>query len=273
MARFERAATRDEPPARMRGAAGPLSRTTPMPPRPGGVAMATIVSVVENIGLSVRDRHSSGIRVDPADCDLLPCGDEDGLRKRVADAFRRHAGNFRDGQVDDPALVRIQRPELLIEPGLLAPSRRAASPSAAARRPCLCGSPARRRRRAARRRAAAERHVDDVLQRLERLAAMAHEQLGLVARRDSGAGRRPSLRRRPSASKPSAGEAVEEVDDRSRRVCHAHDSPRRRCRSCRRPHVSRGARPAAGPSGCSADRSGSSSAYCWPMPQTLLMSQ
>ena len=29
---------------------------------------------------------------------------------------------------------------------------------------------------------AAERHVDDVLQRLERLAAMAHEQLGLFAR-------------------------------------------------------------------------------------------
>ena len=29
-------------------AAGPLSRTTPIPPRPGGVAMATMVSVVEN---------------------------------------------------------------------------------------------------------------------------------------------------------------------------------------------------------------------------------
>ena len=31
--------------------------------------------------------------------------------------------------------------------------------------------------------AAAERHVDDVLQRLERLAAMADEQLGLLAGR------------------------------------------------------------------------------------------
>ena len=29
-------------------AAGPLIRTTPMPPRPGGVAIATMVSVVEN---------------------------------------------------------------------------------------------------------------------------------------------------------------------------------------------------------------------------------
>ena len=30
-------------------APGPLRRTTPIPPRPGGVAMATIVSSVENI--------------------------------------------------------------------------------------------------------------------------------------------------------------------------------------------------------------------------------
>ena len=41
---------------------------------------------------------------------------------------------------------------------------------------------ARRRTRAGRRPSvAAERHVDDVLQRLERLAAMPHEQLGLLA--------------------------------------------------------------------------------------------
>ena len=30
-------------------ASGPLSRTTPIPPRPGGVAIATMVSVVENM--------------------------------------------------------------------------------------------------------------------------------------------------------------------------------------------------------------------------------
>ena len=29
-------------------ASRPLTRTTPMPPRPGGVAMATMVSLVEN---------------------------------------------------------------------------------------------------------------------------------------------------------------------------------------------------------------------------------
>jgi hypothetical protein len=34
---------------------GPLSRTTPIPPRPGGVAIATIVSSVENIGARRRD--------------------------------------------------------------------------------------------------------------------------------------------------------------------------------------------------------------------------
>jgi hypothetical protein len=32
----------------MMRAPGPLSRTTPMPPRPGGVAMATMVSEGEN---------------------------------------------------------------------------------------------------------------------------------------------------------------------------------------------------------------------------------
>jgi len=30
-------------------ASGPLTRITPMPPRPGGVAIATMVSEVENI--------------------------------------------------------------------------------------------------------------------------------------------------------------------------------------------------------------------------------
>lgn len=32
----------------IRSASGPLTRTTPIPPRPGGVAIATIVSDVEN---------------------------------------------------------------------------------------------------------------------------------------------------------------------------------------------------------------------------------
>ena len=33
----------------IRGASLPLMRTMPMPPRPGGVAMATMVSAVENM--------------------------------------------------------------------------------------------------------------------------------------------------------------------------------------------------------------------------------
>jgi hypothetical protein len=33
----------------MDAASGPLSRTTPIPPRPGGVAIATMVSSVENM--------------------------------------------------------------------------------------------------------------------------------------------------------------------------------------------------------------------------------
>ena len=38
----------DRAAARSQSAAGPLRRTTPMPPRPGGVAIATMVSSVEN---------------------------------------------------------------------------------------------------------------------------------------------------------------------------------------------------------------------------------
>ena len=41
------------------------------------------------------------------------------LRERVADALRRHAGNFGDRQVHEAALVGIQRAELLVDAGLL----------------------------------------------------------------------------------------------------------------------------------------------------------
>ena len=47
VARLERTRGAIRPPAMPR-ASGPLRRTTPMPPRPGGVAMATMVSLVEN---------------------------------------------------------------------------------------------------------------------------------------------------------------------------------------------------------------------------------
>src|SRR5204863_4309863 len=87
-------------------ASGPLRRTTPMAPRPGGVAMATMVSDVENmklrflqISLSQRDHHR--------------------LRKRVADALGGDARHLGDRHVNEAALVRVEWPELLIQTGLL----------------------------------------------------------------------------------------------------------------------------------------------------------
>ena len=43
--------------AAIEGASAPLRRTTPMPPRPGGVATATIVSRVENGMASAASRY------------------------------------------------------------------------------------------------------------------------------------------------------------------------------------------------------------------------
>src|SRR5689334_11115753 len=81
-------------------AAGPARRTTPMPPRPGGVATATMVSVVENKGPAPARRaaplRSSRFR-----------RDDDGLQKRVADALGRDFGILGDGQVHDAPRVRI----------------------------------------------------------------------------------------------------------------------------------------------------------------------
>ena len=49
----------------------------------------------------------------------LPQRDQHGLRKRVADALGGHARDFRDGHMDDAALVGIERTELLIGAGQL----------------------------------------------------------------------------------------------------------------------------------------------------------
>ena len=92
------------------------------------------------------------------------------------------AGNFGDRQVHDAAFVRIERTELLIEAGLLGllgkklrhlPQLDVLALAVVQR---IDEDPLFVRQRAA------ERHVDDVLQRLERLAAMPHQQFGLVAR-------------------------------------------------------------------------------------------
>ena len=90
------------------------------------------------------------------------------------------AGHFRHGDVDEAALVRIQRPELLIEPGVLRllgedPRHRAeldVFALAVLERVHEDALLARQR--------SPVRHVDDVLQRLEGLAAMPDENLRLV---------------------------------------------------------------------------------------------
>src|SRR5262245_5716185 len=76
----------------MRGASGPAIRTTPIPPRPAGVAIATMVSWV----VSVRLRR-----------------DHDGLQKRVADALGRDFRIVCDGQVHDTPRVGIERADFL----------------------------------------------------------------------------------------------------------------------------------------------------------------
>src|SRR5256885_15472844 len=69
-------------------ASGPLRRTMPIPPRPGGVAIATIVSVVLNdIGTGAWS--------------LFTRRDQHRLRECIADAFRGDAGHFRDRHVND----------------------------------------------------------------------------------------------------------------------------------------------------------------------------
>src|SRR3954471_20434201 len=46
---------------------------------------------------------------------LLAKLDQHRLRERVADAFGSDARHFRDRHVDDPPLVRVERPELLVD--------------------------------------------------------------------------------------------------------------------------------------------------------------
>src|SRR5690348_208009 len=82
-----------------RRACGPLMRMTPIPARPGGVAIATIVSSGENTAprLSLQ----------------LLRRDDDGLHERVADALRAGLRIFRNRKMHDAALVGIERTHLL----------------------------------------------------------------------------------------------------------------------------------------------------------------
>src|SRR5215471_1118647 len=101
----------------MRAASGPLSRTTPIPPRPGGVAMATIVSAVENMsrrktedGRRKTGREKVRLRL-PFSLSLLR--NNHCLEKSIPDALGRHRWILRDGEVHDTAGVRIERAHFL----------------------------------------------------------------------------------------------------------------------------------------------------------------
>src|SRR6187401_2453411 len=74
-------------------------RTTPMPPRPGGVAIATMVSSVANTS--------------PLGKPLNLAADDDRLQKRIAGALGRQRVVFGHGEVHDAPRVRIERTDLL----------------------------------------------------------------------------------------------------------------------------------------------------------------
>ena len=146
--------------ARPRSAAPrcPDSRTTPMPPRPGGVAMATMVSASRTARVTVAvAARSTSVR------------DHDGLEERVADALGRHRGVFGDGQVHESSRVGVERADFLRRAGLRALSM------SACRLPqlgVLISAEAQRVDHVVpiAARVAAEGGVDDHLQRVQRFA-------------------------------------------------------------------------------------------------------
>src|SRR5262249_18200839 len=194
----------------MSWAAGPLRRTMPRPPRPAGVATATIVSEVENT-----DRTLA----------LLPQGDMDRFPERVADAFGRQPRNLSDRTVDDAALVRDERSELLTEAGLfdffgeqlrhlsqldvfaLAVVQRIHKGS------LLAGQ------------GSAERHVDDVLQGFEGLSPVPNEDLCFIAADAHARTIRRLFHSCRRLDPQRGGESLDEIDDRLRGVFW-HFSPR-----------------------------------------------
>src|SRR5678815_2498713 len=86
----------------------PLMRTTPRPPRPAGVAIATMVSSGENMPLAVSG-HTCPATLDRS----APGRDDHGLHERIADAFGTDGGILGDGQMHNATLVRIQRTHFL----------------------------------------------------------------------------------------------------------------------------------------------------------------
>src|SRR5688572_25887167 len=130
---------RNRPPA-MAMARGPDSRTTPIPPRPGGVEMATIVSEAGDgpasttLSAGLRGR-GSGMEDDPGAFRAVRrdsaavrfpvlsgvSGRHDGdlLEEPVADAARLDSADLGQGDVHQPPLVGIERAqEALLAAGL-----------------------------------------------------------------------------------------------------------------------------------------------------------
>src|SRR6266851_593330 len=103
------------------------------------------------------------------------------LRERVADALRRDARNLRHREMDDAALVWVEGTELLIDAGLfdlLGKKLRDLAELdilafAVRERVDEDALPIGQR--------AAVGHIDDMLQCLQRLASMAHQDFSLVA--------------------------------------------------------------------------------------------
>src|SRR5688572_19267260 len=92
-----------------------------MPPRPAGVAMATIVSSGENITEAQKIKSLQIQEILLTFCKKILLGrcNGDGLHRRVADAFGRNARYFGDGEMDEPSLVRVQWADALFDAGVL----------------------------------------------------------------------------------------------------------------------------------------------------------
>ena len=92
---------------------GPLSLTTPIPPRPGGVAIATMVSSVENmvratIRVRVLRSHGRGSHATTRRAEMITVLKY--ASPMLSDDIVRIFG---DGQVHDAARVRIERAHFL----------------------------------------------------------------------------------------------------------------------------------------------------------------
>src|SRR5262245_2781546 len=82
-------------------------RITPRPARPGGVAIATMVSSVENMRECGRARTARRLLLGGAG------GDDDLLHRAVTLTLRRSVSVLRDFHVDDAARVGVERAEFL----------------------------------------------------------------------------------------------------------------------------------------------------------------